>query len=353
MSARETALTYAALAALQEPVLAEAQRFLMLPDLGTEERLYGALALTFSGHKEGARTIYRELTKELKKDDSYRYFPAESKEMQAEYTALLAVIGALLNESEAEDLYRYFTTQDKGQTLLVIEQFLFIKHAMESLPHTAGKMSYTLEGERRETTLEKGETLSLVLTEEKLEALNPQTEEGKILVIARRNELFTENQKPVDASLTLTKTYTNAEGQIMTSFKENDLIKMQLRYTLPTIEQGRTSQTFKITDTVPSGLQITTPVMNPSFVSMASIDPWMPENTCVSHPSEVSEQHASFFVLNNEDTNSYTCEKNTITYYARVVTPGTYRTESAIIHSVDDPSVYNFTEGSDTIHIGP
>ncbi|MBI2473170.1 hypothetical protein HYV70_01280 [Candidatus Uhrbacteria bacterium] len=324
LTTRETAQVYAALAALGEPVLAQTQQFLTLPDLGVEEQLYGALALLYSGHKEGARTIYESLIQQTTQEEG-------------KYTPLLAVLSSGLNEPEADELYAAVITKDHGETLLAVEQFLFIKNRLETLPAGHVTATYQLEGEQRDVSLKKGETFSLALTAEELQALQPEATSGEVMLVTRSTQPFTQEPSDVQKDLRLTRSYVSGTDTT-TTFKEGDLIKIKLQFDIP-VSETQTPETFELVDLLPSGLELITP-------TLAVYQSDMRDQVCQSYPTQVKDQRISFFVSNDTSWNSSGCELHTVVYYARVVTPGTYVAQAAMMSAVTNPEIYTLSDST-------
>jgi hypothetical protein len=92
------------------------------------------------------------------------------------------------------------------------------------------------------------------------------------------------------------------------------------------------TENYEITDVLPSGLTPVTSAMSMGYYDEAK--------GCVDYPNQVIDQRVSF-VVNNDYYVDAACGDNTLTYYARVVTPGTYEAESVYIRSSRDPEISN------------
>jgi len=352
IDARQAAEAYAAIAAMGEPVLAEVQRFAAEKDLDTDTQLYLALALHFLGSDEEARMMYRELAKGLKKDVGYAYLPSEHVETVAEQTALLAVLAGALGEPERNQLFDYVMNQQAGNTLIALEQALYIKETLPTLQSGPVIVGYMIEGERKHVTLDKGQSVTIPVTPEELRDLRPSAEQGMVLAVSRYETPLVDPKAPVDNRLGLVRTYASVDGQQSTSFKEGDLIRVDIHYTVPPsgrkidpsqpVEQtadvsgteipGSLTENYEITDVLPSGLTPVTSSMSTGY--------YHETKGCVDYPNQVIDQRVSF-VVNNDYYVDAACGDNTLTYYARVVTPGTYEAESVYIRSSRDPEISN------------
>lgn len=342
LTAREVAQGYAALAALGQPVLGEVQRFVAeQKDLGDAERIWLALALYFSGDKEGARTLYRDLTKSLTESSGYLYLETKDDlETTAENTALMAVLAGGLNESQVDKLYDYLFLQPKGDTLVALEQLLFIREAMPNLTSGEASVAYNYQGERKTVSLEKGKMLRVVVDPEGLNALDAKPAKGSVIAVSKYETPLVDPNEPGDPTLGLKREYVSDAGSTNT-FSEGDLVHIRLTYTLPydkcgywENEETVPCEDFEVVDVLPSGLSPVTQVW-----AFGGGD----ANYCVDYPWNVDEQRVTFDVWGYDDYGG-SCGRNVIDYYARVVTPGEYEAEPAFIRSVRDPEMSNHSE---------
>lgn len=357
LDAGQAAKAYAALAGLGVPVLAELQRFAETPDLDTESRIYVALALHLLGDSEGARTLYRSLTKELTKELGYAYVPAEHVETSVEQTSLMAILAGGLAEPERDALADYVWRQPHGNTLIALEQLLFIRESMKAFPAGSVTVAYTLGGERQRATLERGQSKTVIVPAGQLSGLSAMAEKGTVLAVSRYETPLVDPNEPVEDRLVLRRSYAAVGGASGTSFREGDLIRVSVQYDVPPsgntvdlspqpiefMEEGlypspspantAPFETYQITDVLPSGLAAVT---EPSFM-------YVDVKGCVDYPYQVFNQRVSFFVTNDRIVDS-ACGNNTLTYYARVVTPGVYVAEPAYIRLERDPSIHNHSE---------
>jgi len=126
-------------------------------------------------------------------------------------------------------------------------------------------------------------------------------------------------------------------------------VKIELDYALPPSncgwqDEGSTEQnyvpceTYQITDVLPSGLSVVTSTGYGTFEG----------SSCYDFPAQVADQRVSFYVSQYTET---AC-RNGLTYYARVVTPGTYLAEPAYIRSSRDPDMNNHSDAV-TVTVNP
>jgi hypothetical protein len=340
LNVEEASKAYAALAGLGEPVLAEVQRLSKEDGLETIEKMYLAMAMYLSGDGEEARAIYRELAKSLTEEYGYAFLSSDDLETQGEQTALMAVLASALKEEKAEVLYDYVSKQYHGQTVVALEQIFYLKTVLKNSEVQKAAVSYSIEGERREELLENGQAITLPLTPDELLALSPKVEVGRVTAISAYNQPMVSLGTDVDSRLRLTRTYSVVGGQNKTEFDEGDLIRIDIKYDLPLSGEGKTEpfEVFEVTDVVPSGLSVLRPI-------------WYNNNNCTNWPDSVEGQRISFSIGNSVQDWADECPRYTLSYYARVVTPGAYLAEPTFIRSINNPGDYNYLDESVIITI--
>ncbi len=351
LTPRQTAMAFAALSALGEPVLAQFQR--AVPNLGDDPdvRLWIALGLRAAGDDETARTIYRDLvTNEAKAKDGYVYLASTDIETTVERTSLLAILAGGLNEPQRDQIHDYVMAMPAGDTTIPLERFLYVRETLPHLIGDAAEFSYSLRGERRNAAIANGnEILRLDVSTEERSQLAIEVTKGKIQVVSRYDLPLVDLKAPVDRTIGVKRTYSvGSSATSAVSFKEGDLVKITLAYELPISNcpaydesEGSDSQvpceTYSITDVVPSGLS---PITSNAWISQ---DYPPAEGSCVDYPWQIDGQRVSYFANPNTTT---TCGERTFVYYARVVTPGTYVAEPAYIRSTRTPDMNNHSDAS-------
>ncbi|MFC1788036.1 alpha-2-macroglobulin family protein, partial [Patescibacteria group bacterium] len=322
--AKLAALMYAGLAALDEPVLAEIQRFAERDDLGTDEKLNIALALYFSGDKERARGIYRELLEKTEEASGYRYLSSDDEETTGERTAKMAILAGGLLEPERDRLFDYLVGQYHGDTLLVLEKAIFLNETLPLLEAGESVVSFTKDGERQTKQIKGHQKVTLALPADQLASLSPSAEQGRVIVISKYDQPIASPESGSDDRLSLKRSYST-RGTEMTSFEEGDLVKVTLNFSA---DESLPKASYQVTDVLPSGLSPVT--------RWRSYD----RDKCTRYPYQTDGQRVSFYVYPDF---SWTCS-GTINYFARVVTPGEYKAEPAVIRTSRDVVPFNYSE---------
>jgi hypothetical protein len=182
------------------------------------------------------------------------------------------------------------------------------------------RFAYTLEGQRREVTLERGSTFALQVTPQQLADLDLEPLEGRVGVAAS----FTVPLEPADIvpdpDIGVSRRYEGAgpEGIVV---EEGNVVRITLDYHL---ESQALAGCYQISDLLPSGLRA---------VTRTSAWDLLPE---VSYPYRIEGQRVSFCVWKD-------ALYRPIVYYARVVSAGEYTAEPAIIQSMQSAESVNLS----------
>jgi hypothetical protein len=222
-------------------------------------------------------------------------------------------------------LFGYLSEQFHYSTLLVAEELVYLQQTLPTLEAGPVTVSYTRFGKRQTVTIEKGDRVVLPLTAEELANLASVAEKGTVLAVTKYDEPLASPETGVDERVDLKRSYS-VDGATKTDFKENDLIKVTLNYEFdPSLPQAL----YQITDILPAGLA---PLSYTSYDLMVRDD-------CVWYPYFVEDQRVSFYLW----TNSGNYCGHQINYYARVVNPGEFKAEPAVLRSAKDASPFNYS----------
>ncbi len=310
------------LAALGEPVLVSIDRLLEEDDLTWRERLYLGLAALELGDDISARAVYRGLLEEYGESRApfARLRVGADQDDILEATSLAAILGAGLGDEFAPALFDYTTNNYTEDILIELEQISYLAQALPRLSPEPVRFAYTLEGERREVTLERGGTFALQVTPEQLADLEVEPLEGQVGVAAS----FTAPLEPADIVLDpdigVSRLYAGAEPEGVV-VEEGELVRITLDYVLgPQSLAG----CYQISDLLPSGLKAVTRTGAWDLV------------TGVSYPYRIEGQRVSFCVWKD-------ATYQPIVYYARVVSTGEYTAEPAIIQSMKSAESVNLS----------
>ena len=314
------------LAVLKEPVLLDIDKASEVENAELKDLLYIALAYCELGELPKADRIFVEKIAPYIKGFKpyYKIDAGKDNDDILEYTALAAVLASKLDKPHKSGLYKYCTDYTSKEITTYIERLMYIEEEIKKANNGPVSLSYTLNGKEYTESLDNGKSFILTLPSENLGNLNITKVNGDISMVSMFRKPLTTAVK-TDKNLTINKSYYNTKGtEPITNFKQSDIVKVVITWN---VASKALDGTYQITDYLPSGLK---PIDNPTTMG---IDP---RNTDFSY-MESDEQKVTFFV--NKDY-----KDKTLTYYARVVSPGTYKAESTIIQSVSSRESMNTSE---------
>jgi hypothetical protein len=314
------------IASLNEPVLLEINSLVEDQKLEPETQIYLGLALAQIGDTERARSLYQTVLKKYQKSESGIMFISvdNNKDTVLLHTALMADLGSILKEPEAESFLSYINNNSSKDLLLSSQKILALQHLLKNTSPQDSSFTYSLNGKDKNVKLEKGKTIKLILNPEDLASLKFSNIGGKVSGL-------TSYKAAIDAStqtstaVSVSRSYS-VGGALTNHFGLADLVKVTLNYSRAEVSQDGC---FQVTDIAPSGLRPITNLYNFNIP---------PDNQRV-YPYEIDGQKVSFCVYSNSPRQIY--------YYARVVNGGAFKAEDALIQSLISPSVFNLSGSSD------
>jgi len=317
------------LAALDEPVLVRLQYLLDQEDLTWRERLYLGLAALEMGDEPTARSVYQGLLDDYGEELApfLRLRVGADQDDILEATSLAAILAAGLGEESAPALFDYTTNNYTKDTLIELEQITYLDSVLARLSPEPVRFAYTLDGEREEVTLERGQAFALQLTPEQLADLRLEALEGQVGVASSFAVPFDPADIVADPDISVSRRYEGGGPQGL-SITEEALVRITLDYQLgPQALDG----CYQVTDMLPSGLKAVT---QPSTRRSTQDEP-RPRSD-VSYPYRIEGQRVSFCVRKD-------IPYEPIAYYARVVSAGQYTAEPATIQSMESAESFNLS----------
>jgi alpha-2-macroglobulin len=309
------------LAALGEPVLGDVKAIAALSDLTWRERLYAGLAAAALGDDDTARRVYRGLLEDYgeQRGPWVRIKAGADEDEILEATSMLAIIGASLGDDLAVGIFGYTEENRTVDVLVELEQISYLRRALPRLPANEVTFEYTLNGERKRESLERGATFALRLSPEQLRDLAPVAVDGPVGVSTLFLAPLAPSDVKPDPAVSVTRRIEAADGGVIA---EGKLVRVTLDWDVgPAALDG----CYQVSDLVPSGLRPVTRYRR-----------W--DTLGAVYPYAVLGQRVSFCV-SKEMKLFY----QPIVYYARVVSKGTYVAEPAIIQSQKAPESINLS----------
>ena len=306
------------LASLGEPVLVPLQTLLREEDLSWRERLYLGLAALELGDDTTAGAVYRGLLDDYGESLAplHRLRVGIDQDDILEATALAAVLGAGLGDDLAPALFDYTSNNYTQDILVELEQISYLAQVLPRLSPAAVSFAYTLDGERREVELGRGESFSLEVTPQQLADIQVERLEGRVGVAASFTAPLSRADIETDPDISVTRRYG---GPLV--LEEGSLVLITLDVELgPQALDG----CYQVTDLLPSGLRpVTAGRSRGLFFGGLS-------------PYRIEGQRVSFCVFD-------TPRREDPQYYARVVSTGEYTAEPAVIQSMKSADSINLS----------
>jgi hypothetical protein len=320
-------LALAGLAGLGEPVLADVHAAATATDLTVPEQVSLALAALYAGDEDLARTIEHRLLRQHGAHlGPWTRLDTRSGDDPDLQTARLAIVAASLGEPVAAEMDAWVAANPPRTTSIALERALAARGWAERVPASSGVAALTVDGTRREITVGQGEAQAVDLTPGQAASASLEPVSGAVLVVTTRAVALG------DAGLTAPVGQT-LERQVRPAgaIGETDTVRVTLRVHLGTTAG---SECWRLTDLAPSGLA---PVGQG----------WMNDDGLVVGPDRIDGQRVEFCVLPDAAR-----PDRELSYLARVVDPGRYVWEPAVLQSSVAPEQGVITP-SDTVTITP
>jgi uncharacterized protein YfaS (alpha-2-macroglobulin family) len=317
-------LAYAGLAGLGTPVLANLRELAADPALTIRERLYLALGFGALGDDTSARAIERDLlvADGERRGPWIRLRVGGALDDTIEATSLLALLAAGLGDPLADDAEAYVDANPAVDELYSLQRVAFAGRMLERTPSTEARFAWTVDGKRTIVDLEPGESLSLRLVEAQRRTLSLEALSGQVGLATSWQEPIDREAVTRDADLELARTYTPNP-----TIPADAMVEVRLTATFgPQVVGG----CHEVKDLVPSGL-----------APIERYQAWPDEGSATSgwiYPYRIEGQRVSFCAGPSKESRTAKMR-----YFARIVTPGTYSWEPAVIQSATAPESINLT----------
>jgi hypothetical protein len=326
-----------ALSGLDEPILVQTEKFAALPDLKDKEKLYAAIALSRLGDTETARGIYNEIMKAKgeKMDPYLRVKESDNKDEILSLTSLAAILAGSLGIADNEQLWNYVRHNYTEEILIDLEKLIYVSETLPRLAPGAVSFTVNLPGQKIDKSLEHGDRFRMQVTAADLAAISFSNIKGQVGLVSSYSAPEANIAPQNDSYVSLRREYY-ANGVKTDAFKESDIIEIRI---YPVFKAASPDSGYQVTDLLPSGLAINTGLY------------YRGDNYSCSnyYPFDISGQTVKFYI-SKDYLNSPNCGRDYFSYYARVINPGQYKAEPAIIQSLASSEVKNYTN-ADTITI--
>ncbi len=321
--------SYWGLACLQEPVLLELDALLQSTGLQLMDKLYIALAYAYIGDLDSADRIYKDITKDRLKEDSYHAYIAPSDERYdsddiLEATSLCALLAWKVDAPQKQKLFEYVGNMRPKDLVTGAIRLTCIKNNLKTL-NMKSSFTYELDGKKVNKVIEGQQTFSMFLTPEKLSNIRFSNIRGGIMVATVYTAPLGEISE-TDSRIRIKRAYYDENNHSVTELDSSGCIQVSLQISFePTAPTG----IYIVEDYLPASLR---------YVSCGGAGRSLFQSRQSWYLHEISGQKVSFYVYHRNNGPA----KQTPTYYARPYNLGAYTADSAAVFHLES-NVINYT----------
>ncbi|HEV8546638.1 MAG TPA: Ig-like domain-containing protein [Candidatus Limnocylindrales bacterium] len=310
----------AGLAGLGSAVLPELQAAAADKELTIRERLIIGLGAAALGDAGTARSIERALADEFGEPlgQLARLRVGTTTADITAGTALMAVLAAATGDPRGSAYWAYVEANPSTEAIFDLDAAAYVDWVLARLPVQPASFAYTVGGQREVVELAAGDTFELTLTAQQRASLTLERLTGAIGVTTSWREPVAVAAFKPDPDVEISRTVTPS-GTV----GANELVRIDLTVSFgPQAADG----CRQVTELVPSGLL--------TVSSLAAwIDPDSEEPLPDTGPPYAEAGQRVFFCAEPTGTS----REAHLRYYARVVTPGDYVWEPAVVDSQAGP----------------
>jgi hypothetical protein len=319
----------AGLAALGSPVVADLRAAAALTDLSVTERAWLAVGLGEAGDLTRAAAIERALLAESGQRSGAwaRLRVGSTAHAAIEATALLAIVAARVGDPLAPDLEAYVREAVDTEAVHPLEEVAYVSRALDRMPRTTARVAYTVEGQRGEATLGAHRSVSLVLTPDQRTKTVVRTLAGSVAMVCSWDAPAARGDLPRDPSISVVRT-VEPTGRI----PSGSLVTVRLTVVVDALAP---SGYYRVVETLPAGL--------------APTDDWVVREA--AEGGEVANDERSPWVIEGNRVEwgfwwggRTSGDRTVLRVTARVVAPGGYTWEPAVVQLESAPGVGAATE---------
>ena len=329
------ALATAGLAGLGDPVLPEIQRLAADPGLTVRERLYVGIGAAAAGDIRTARSVAAALIAAGGEQVGTvaRLRAGSSAADTTTATALMAVLAAMIGDDRAPAFWEYVTANPDPDQLQSLRGLAFVSASLQRVGHEPASFAWTVDGKRAVVDLAGGNAFQMSLTPSQAATLSIERVSGSIDVLAGWRDATVPSAFQPDPDVTIERSIRPSP-----TVDASDLVVVDLHVSYRNLAA---KGCHDVVELVPSGL-------TPVGPSAAWVDPNTERSAYVDAYGPYDQSASTVRFCASPDTSF---PDQTLRYFARVITPGTYVWEPAIVQSVSQTGRAALTPATSiTIH---
>jgi len=318
-SADNKMLALYGLALLREPVLLDLQNYALLPDLPVRDVAYIALGFAALGETVIAEAMYEErILPHLQRTEPwYRVHTNLGRDSILEATATVALLAAKLNMPQQLGLHHYTARHRTCELTITMERLQFITHEIGNHTATPASITYTMFGETFTRDISHGRSFTLRIPTQNMGAFALTDVTGEVGAVSIHRVALDEVEI-VDNDITISRRFLReGGGEVTDTFMQDELIRVEISidYSNKAIHGS-----YLVTDFLPAGL---------AFVSGSAR--FRSPRTGDDHWVHVTTdgQRVMFF-----DFNGRFDGVRVYYFYARVISPGDFIAEGALVQNL-------------------
>lgn len=309
------------LANLGEPVLPDLESYLTQKGITDEQRLVASLAFQSLGANDRATTIAADLlAKHGETQDPFiRLKLGATNDAIIVNTARMSILAEGLKLPERLGLAAYLNENFPKDTITNLERALAYRAAVPLLDDQAVTLRYTVGSNEQTVALnDEHRSRNLSLTSVELAAFRVTGVDGPVGLTVQSVAPLNVSTVKKDDRLSLARSYSivGAKGR---AIQQGDLVRIDFT---PHV-RGVLDHDYLLTDELPSGLVLVS-------------RPWehgVGFEQDINYPIEVNGQRLTFYSSGN----------SAFHYYARVLIPGGYQAEPAILQGLQSRDLVNYS----------
>jgi len=320
----------------------ELNNYLMLEEISAKDAVYLALAYLSLGETEIANKIFdSRIVSQLEHiAPMYRINTGVDQDDILAATSAAAMLATKLNKPEKNGLHQYIMNNSTTDILINIERLIYIEHEISARTAVTGSITYTLFGETFTRELKNGGSHTLRIPTMNINEFRLTAVEGDVSAVSHFKVPMTEIGH-FDDEITINRTFYrvtqtgagNTGRAVHTaseSFEQGDLVRVEIKidYSAKALHGA-----YSVTDYLPAGLAFAE--------NTARVERETNHSRGFFNYATVEGRKVNFF-----DFNSRFDREITYYYYARVISPGTFKAEGSLVRNLISPDY--FTTGTDT-----
>ncbi len=321
------------LATLGEKVLLEANSWMNVANMNDEDWLWLARTYTAMGDDFMAKALYDEhlSDKVVLYDAKARYEGVEDEEVRYRITAELLPLLAAVEPEQAEMMTQYIYGRYSELYLPSADLLNYVDVMLSTTDEASSTLQYSYGSYIEDVDFGVARSSTIEIPSTMIGQLNVTKVSGDVVAVVRYND-FGKINESVDDSLFVSRKYLDfKKNEEKGNFSVGDIVKVSIDWQ---IDDAAIDHGYVITDYAPAGL---VPINNTWQLGIVDDRAWY---------RDIEGQRVSFGVYKGTRTDE------TLMYYARVVSPGTYTAEPLMIQGMHENASVNLTE-TDRIQIEP